>query len=380
MRVAVLGWYPLRGDRIAGGPEAVIVQQIAGLQRQGDVDLHMVVCDARVPKDFTEVRNGLTLHALRLRRVPRWTMLRANARAVRRVVDHIQPDVVHAHGAGLFADAALMSRRPAVITLHGVIEREAQVYRQHGMRWRDRLSWAYEVWYERWCLRRARDIIAISPYVEATYRHRTAARMHHIDNPVAEPYFHLPDRVEPATILCAARVVPRKNILNLLRAFAEVHHAIPESRLRLAGEIHSMPGYVAQCRQAAADLGVQDAVAFLDWLDEPAVQDEYSRCICTALVSWQETAPIAIEQAMAAGKAVVASDVGGVADMLAGGQAGLLVQPDDVAGIGVALRRALEDAALRRRLGDLARAEALRRFQVDVVAAKTRALYERLLA
>lgn len=380
LRVAMLGWYPLAPNRIAGGPEAVIVQLVRGLLRQGDVDLHMVICDSRVTEDFVERRDGLTLHGLRLRPIPRWTLLRVNPRAVRRAVDRIQPDVVHGHGSGLFADAALHSGRPAVITLHGVIRREAEVFAQHGLSWRERVSWAYDLWYERWLLTKAQHIIAISPYVEQVYRPLTRAVMHPIDNPVADEYFCLPDREEPATVLCAARVMPRKNILNLIRAFALARRAVPHARLLLAGETHSAPAYVAQCQQEAAALGVADAVEFLGWLDEAQVQAAYSRCTAVALVSWQETAPIAVEQAMAAGKAVVASDVGGVADMLGHGQAGLLVQPDDVPGMAEALRRVLQDEALRRRLAAAGREIAQRRFQADAVAARTRAVYEQLIA
>lgn len=379
LRVAILGWHPLYENRIIGGPEAVIVHLAQGLRRQGDVDVHVVVLNGGLREDARVQRDGITVHALRLRSVPRWTLLRANARAVRQVVNAIEPDVVHAHGSGIFADAALSSGRPALVTLHGIIWREAQVARQQGLTWRGRLSWAYDQWYERWCLGRARDVVAISSYIEDAYRNLTRARLHLIENPVGDAYFQLPAGAEPATILCAARIMPRKNILTLLQAFAQVQRRLPQARLRLAGETNSYPGYVEQCRRFVREQGLENAVDFLGWLDEPGVQAEYSRAACLALTSWQETAPIAIEQAMAAGRPTVASDVGGVRHMLAGGKAGLLVAPGDVAGIAQALENVLVDEALSRRLGMQARAEAQRRFQVAAVAAQTRALYERVI-
>ncbi len=155
--------------------------------------------------------------------------------------------------------------------------------------------------------------------------------------------------------------------------------AQPEARLRLAGDEHSEPEYAAQCRQFVAEQGLGEAVSFLGWLDEPAMQAEYSRCACLALPSWQETAPVAIEQAMAAGKVVVASDVGGVRHLLADGRAGLLVRPDDSAGLAAALRQALQDDALRQRLGQAARSEAERRFRASAVARQTVAVYEEII-
>ena len=126
-------------------------------------------------------------------------------------------------------------------------------------------------------------------------------------------------------------------------------------------------------------MGWKTTVDFLGWLDETSMQAEYSRCAVAALVSWQETAPVAIAQAMAAGKGVVASDVGGVRYLLADGRAGLLVQPEDVDGQAAALRRLLFDADLRRQLGEAARREAQTRFRVDVVAADARAVYEQVI-
>jgi glycosyltransferase involved in cell wall biosynthesis len=379
VRIAILGAYSLQDNRISGGPEAVVVQLADGLRRLPGMDVHVFTTSSRVAEDNVQQRDGVTVHTLRLRRVPRWTLVRANARALAKAVRRIAPDVVHAHSASTFADAALSSGAPAVITVHGVIRQEAQIFRRYGLTRRERLSWQYEEWYERRSLARAADVIAISPYVADFYRSMTAARMHLVENPVADAYFGLPDATEPGVILCAGRIIRRKNVLGLLQAFAELLRSMTEARLRLAGDEHSEPDYVAQCRQFVAERGLGEAVSFLGWLDEPAMQAEYSRCVCLALPSWQETAPVAIEQAMAAGKVVVASDVGGVSHLLAGGQAGLLVRPDDTAGLAAALQQVVQDGSLRQRLGQRARSEAEQRFRADVVAQQSVAVYQAMI-
>ena len=379
MKVALIGPYSLEGNRVSGGPEAVVVQLAEGLRRQGDVEVHVLTQGSKAVEDTTQQRDGITLHVLRLRRLPRWTMIRINARLLADAVKRIGADVVHAHSGSTYGEGALRSGAPAVITVHGVIQQEAQVFRRFGITRREDLSWRYEEWYERWCLRRAQDVIAISPYVQQVYQSTTSARLHLVENPVADAYFDLPASDEPATILVAARIIRRKNILSLLQAFAQVHREVPGIRLRLAGERHYEPDYAAQCQQFVVEHGLQDAVDFLGWLDETSMRAEYSRCAVAALVSWQETAPVAIAQAMAAGKGVVASDVGGVRYLLADGRAGLLVQPDDVDGQAAALRQLLFDADLRRQLGEAARREAQARFRVDVVAADARAVYEQVI-
>jgi len=379
LRVALLGAYSLAGNRISGGPEAVVVQLAHGLRRLPGLEVHVFTASGRVQQDSAQERDGIVVHTLRLRRMPRWTLMRANARALAQAVRRIAPDVAHAHSGGTWGDAALASGAPAVITVHGVIQQEAQVFRSYGLTWRQSLSWRYEEWYERRSLARAADVIAISPYVADFYRSMTAARMHLVENPVADAYFDLPDATEPGVILGAGRIIRRKNVLGLLHAFADLRRVMPEARLRLAGDEHSEAAYAAQCRQFVADQGLHQAVSFLGWLDEPAMQAEYSRCTCLALPSWQETAPVAIEQAMAAGRVVVASAVGGVRHLLAGGQAGLLVQPGDEAGLAAALRQALVDASLGQRLGQAARREAETRFRAAVVAHQTVAVYQQIV-
>lgn len=377
MRVALIG--PFSGDvnRIGGGPEAVINGLVAGLRRRPEVELHVVSFDLarQGAGDVTETRDGVTLHRLRLRRLPRWTLVRQNARVLARTLRAIAPDVAHAHSGGTYADGALQSGLPTVVTIHGVIREEAQIARRAGISWREEMAWRYEEWYERRCLRRTREVIAISPYVVNTYRTMTRARMHLVENPVAEPFFDLPGGAEPGVVLCAARVIQRKNILGLLEVFARLRQSVPAARLRLAGETSSEPEYVQQCRRFVAGNGLTDAVAFLGWLDEEAVRAEYSRCAALALVSWAETAPVAIEQAMAAGKPVVASDVGGVRFLVQEGVTGFLAQPDDFNALELALRRVLTDGALGQALGAAGRAAALARFHPDQVAAQTLAVY-----
>ena len=138
------------------------------------------------------------------------------------VLAKIDPDVVHAHMAGLYAGAALRSGCPAAITLHGVVFREAALAlahssAAHGLRWR------LDALYERWVVRRAHDLIAISPYVAHEYRSLTTRPLPRDRKPGGRPIFQSRIWMEHSAspvLLCVARVIPRKDILTLLEAFA----------------------------------------------------------------------------------------------------------------------------------------------------------------
>jgi glycosyltransferase involved in cell wall biosynthesis len=87
-----------------------------------------------------------------------------------------------------------------------------------------------------------------------------------------------------------------------------------------------------------------------------------------------------IQQAMAAGIPVVATRVGGVPDLIADGETGLLVEAGDVTSIAAKLNLLESDRALSERIGQGARNFALRRFRAAEVASRTRLVYESRLS
>jgi glycosyltransferase involved in cell wall biosynthesis len=78
--------------------------------------------------------------------------------------------------------------------------------------------------------------------------------------------------------------------------------------------------------------------------------------------------PVALMEAMAAGVPVVSTDVGGIAELLDGGRAGLVVAPGDPVGFATALRRVLDDGELARRLGAAGRAAVVARHDLTACA------------
>lgn len=377
IRVAMLGQYPLEETRILGGIEAVMVPLLRALARLDDVELHVVTCLPGVQDGAVVTQAGLPLHVLRRRRLGRVTWHARDVAGIRRTVRALSPDVVHAQGLGIYAAAATGLPYAHVVTAHGLFFREAEFAQGLAARWRGFMDSAYE----RRCLARTRNLIAISPYVEQELLRRPpqasfTGRVFPIENPVDELFFSVGDEArEPATVLYAGRVIPRKGLLNLLQALVGVRRAVPEVCLRVAGEVESQSQYVAACRRFIAQQGLEAAVTFLGSLSLEQMAHEYARCALLALPSKQETAPVVVAEAMAAGRAVVAARACGMPYMVEDGQSGFLVGFDDVPGWERALTTLLADAALRRRMGGRGRELARARFHPDAVAQATRALY-----
>jgi glycosyltransferase involved in cell wall biosynthesis len=261
---------------------------------------------------------------------------------------------------------------PAVLTVHGISER---IIRYSGTRgaW---LKAAVVALTDGRARSRVSNIICISPYVRR-FLGKARARVWGIENPVSPAFFEIVRQPVAGRILYTGHVIPRKNVLGLIRAVALVRRSLSNVYLRVAGGGLETP-YGKECQHIAAALSVADCVSFLGSLSPADLSRELTTASCLALCSFEETAPMSIEEAMAAGVPVVASDVGGVAAMVKDGETGRLIEPDDDQGIADALLDVLARGPASD-LGARAKQEASRRFAPSVVAARTCDVYRAVL-
>jgi glycosyltransferase involved in cell wall biosynthesis len=291
---------------------------------------------------------------------------------VERLLRQVQPDVVNTHAAH-YTVAALRAGYPTVFTIHGVVHREAQVYKGTLF---DRSRFFLESWCEGYAIRHVRHVIAISPYVLQEYRSRSDARFHCIDNPLPSEFFGIPNLEEEGRLLYAGTIDERKNVLDLLRALVIVRRVMPHVRLRVAGRATS-EAYYRKVQHFVAAQGLESNVECLGLQDRAHLMREYAHCMAVILASRQETAPMAVIESMAAGKPVVATRVGGVPDLVEDGRSGFVVEPGDVAGFARCIVELSTDKDLRRRMGRRSR-QLAERFRLETVAEKYRQLYYRV--
>jgi glycosyltransferase involved in cell wall biosynthesis len=377
MRVVMLGQYPLDEQRILGGVEAVMVPLVRGLAGFKDLDLHIVTCQPLQEERTVTTAAGLPLHVLNRRRLGRLTSHRREIQAISRTIHRLAPDVVHAQGMGIYAATAAAAPYPHVATAHGIFFREAEFATGLASRLRRRMDSSFE----RYCITRVQNLISISPYVEQELVQNCGfrGRLYDIENPVHDAFFGIDGPGDDATILYAGRVIPRKGLLHLLAALVRVQQEMPSAQLRIAGETDSAPDYVAACQRFIEQEHLEGAVAFLGSLTMDEMVAEHARCSLLALPSKQETAPVVVAEAMAAGRAVVATRMCGVPFMVEDGVSGLLVEDGDTTGLADGLVRLMRDPGLRAQMGQCGRQIAQARFNASVVARRTREVYLELV-
>jgi glycosyltransferase involved in cell wall biosynthesis len=173
---------------------------------------------------------------------------------------------------------------------------------------------------------------------------------------------------DEAVLLVLAALVQRKGLDVLLDALAALAARQLRPRLWLAGDGPERAALAAQVRR----LGLDAQVRFLGRRDD--IGDLLAAADVAVLPSRREGLGNAALEAMAAGRAVVASAVGGLGEAVVDGRTGLLVPPGDAPALAVALERVLRDADLRQRLG----AEGPRRVAEGFLPEQMVAAYERV--
>jgi glycosyltransferase involved in cell wall biosynthesis len=259
--------------------------------------------------------------------------------ALRRIIEHSSPDVVHLHSskAGLAGRLAIRGRRPTIFQPHGwswlavtgTVRRFSTLWERHGVRWADV------------CVCVGHDELAAGRLAGVP------APMTVVRNGVDRARFTPADEAEKRCarrvlglsetgplVVCAGRVSRQKGQDVLLTAWPAVRERCPRARLVIVGDGDLLPAL-----RRYAGPGVQFVRPTTDirpWLVAADVVAVPSR--------WEGLPLIALEAA-ATGRAIVGTTVGGLGEVVTPG-VGYLVPPDDPAALADALARRLDEPAL----------------------------------
>jgi glycosyltransferase involved in cell wall biosynthesis len=159
-----------------------------------------------------------------------------------------------------------------------------------------------------------------------------------------------------------------KGIFDLLEAMA----ALRGRGRRVFLEVAGYGGGFAVAQKRVEELGIADAVRFSGWLSGPEKLRFLSECHVLVLPSYGEGLPNAMLEAMAAGRPVIATNVGGIPDVLAGSGAGILHEPGDVPALVAAIETYYEDRSILVAAGAKARTIALRDHAIENAARRLR--------
>jgi len=313
-------------------------------------------------------RQGGSVEIIRCRGKAHWGAVRR----IRECIRERKIDVIHCHGykSTIYGYAAAkLSRVPLIATCHG---------------WPGKsLALRFYYWLDRVVLRSFDQVVAVSDRIQQSLEQAGLApeRIRIIANGVDIARFAgpAPSRAEISghpdflRIGVVGRLAPEKGIPVLFQAAREILMQHPRTQFVLVGDGPDR----AKLESLARELGIEDHVTFAGvCADMPTM---YASFDIFVLPSLSEGMPLAILEAMAAGKAVVASRVGAISHLVISGQTGFTVEPRDVPGLRDSILRLMENQRLREQFGEEGRLLVTSHYSAEKMAKSYLAVYQGVL-
>jgi glycosyltransferase involved in cell wall biosynthesis len=326
----------------------------------GQADLSFPVCVAsRGGKEFEPILEAHRVRHWRIDQTRRPLNLLRAVLELRRAIRVFQPDIIHAHmmtGAVLAALLRPFCSFKLITTVHNEFERPAIL-----MGLGDR-------------------VVAVSGKGAASMERRGVSRKRLrvvLNGPLGSPRLEWPapqaqPLARPAIVFVGA-LMHRKGVNDLIEAFRIVAPRIPAAQLHLLGWGPQKNDYIKQAAQA----GLAERIVFCGTQCDP--RPWMLGADVFVLPSLEEPGGLVLAEARGAGCAVIATDVGGNAEMLDNGSAGLLIPPQRPDLLAEAIFRLLDqpaELALWRKRAQ----QNIENFQVERVVRDYLAIYEDVLA
>lgn len=179
------------------------------------------------------------------------------------------------------------------------------------------------------------------------------------------------DWLENPIVMAAARLIERKGIAYLVDAFAQVLREEPDAKLMIAGEGPER----SRLEEKVRKLGLSKSVSFLGIIPYREVSSYYAACDVFVHIPTYEAMPHVIYEAMATGKPVVTSRVGGILEVIEHEKDGLLVEPKAPNETAKAILKLIRNKRLAEEVRENALQKIERKYTWDIIAGQYLRLY-----
>lgn len=321
--------------------------------------------------EISYLREGIPIHRLNLDAfgtVPTDRTQPSIRKEIKSVIDDFAPDVIHFHNfysrASVFLNAYLRSANrdiPTVYTIHDV-ETLSKIPQFLGGEIVGRMTSV---------------IVCPSQYMYRRLESQKGIlgkKVVVIENGVPEGNMARRDKGD-IQILAAANFEVHKGLVVLLTAWSKIARDFPDVRLVVAGdgrEKKFLLDYVTK-------LGISESVYFPGWLSENQLEKEFNRDAIVVVPSLiAEAFGLVAAEAQMAGLPVIASDIGGLNEIVKDGQTGFVIPAGQTSGLSEALTTLLGSSELRRKFGAAGRERAIELFGMQQCTAKYVELYQSL--
>jgi len=363
--------YSARTPYFGTAPTALL----QGFATLPNLEVHILSCTQHPMSSPTKLAENISFHSLH---VPKIGWLRTGYAgcilAVRKKLREIKPAIVHAQGTERdCAISAVFQKVPKVLTIHGNMRAITKLHRHSPLSF-----WGIQSQLEAFCLPRFAGVVCISKYTQQQVSD-LAKKTWLLPNATENLFFESrPPAVDPSSpplVLVVANVDGRKNQNDLIRALDPL-----ACRLRFALKFYGRCGEDSYGKEFRSLLETRPWCSWGGMIGRENLRDEFARATVLFLPTREDNCPMAVLEAQASGVPVIASNVGGVPDLVEDGVTGLLTNPDFPSSMPIALEKILSDKVLAARLAEGGRKKALARYHPNVIATRHLKIYEEVLS
>lgn len=357
-----------------GGIQTVIRDFINTLiKMKYSIDIHIVSFG-----DNNEIiyENGYVIHFIKRLNSPisRYWQL---PELLKNKVLEIDPDLIHLHLQYPPYSSLTQLPIPVITTIHGL----SNVFNKSVSPLIIYLNFSFILtpYFEKKLLHSATKIIAVSSFMK-----------NNVDSIIGKnsKTIFIPNGIDPQkyvnrkvskqkgnpSLFCAGRLIKIKGIDILLKSLPAVKIHYPDVRLYIAGD---GPQY-NKLKILSAKLGLDENIAFLGFLNNKEMIQFFASTDIFVMPSRFENAPITLIEALASGIPIVASDVGGIPEILCDGKYGILVEPENPIELARNILELTDNLELRTKMSEIGK-ERAQEYTWDLIVKKTIELYQSVI-
>ncbi len=371
----MVGSLPIDLDHVKGGVEAVIINLFEGFRKLDDIRIvHVAFSKEITIEKKIQFAPNIVIHFFPFASQFELIDYVINTKALRNIISREKPDLIHIQE--ITPQILRFLRFPKdriVVTQHGVMTEELKYMTGVSQK----MKGMFKAAIERFVFPRFRNIIFISEYNLRLFTGKPKLQTR-IFNPVhpvfldtipSEPY-------QSNNLLYVGVISRRKNLGIVIRALARIRDEYT-FRLHVVGGFKDA-SYESEIRSLVTTTGLTDRIVFHGWLTQVQIAGLYTESPILILPSLQETLPVSIAEAMARGRIVIASDVGGISEMFKDGISGFLFERNNSDKL-VSVLRTVFERTDDNDVGIRARKEAMQKFHPVNVARETVSFYRQVL-
>jgi len=372
IKVAMLGPFLEKHDSLA----IHVSKLVNSLSSMEDIELHIITIGN---KDVEFKKDNSTLHVIKkpLKKMIYYPFcIPYLVWRLWRKIEEIKPKIIHAQGTTTpysTAAALLCNKYPTLLTVRGIITKEFKFYSGLNFIFTALVERANE----RYVLSKIPNIIVTTPYSKDVVKNMTNSKVYVVPNGIDFDYIQnirLEHRLNHPSVLFVGGLGKVKGIDILLKAVPIIGGKIPNLHLYIGG----LGREEIKLRRLIKELKIEEKVKFLGFLSGEEKYAYYKSADIYVQPSRHETFGVALLEAMACGKPVVASNVGGIPFVVEDGVTGLLFECGDVEDLAGKVILLLRDEGLRNRMGEAGKKRAME-FTWGKVAEKTVEVYKEVI-